>query len=153
MELIRIEKLQNASSWSDINAKVIMLTVDTKKYNNLTTNNINEFSSNLEKILPTLYNLKYKFPYKMKRGIPVEEVIGEVAKELQVLAGLTSEYIITDKIHSSLCQITFSYTEESAGVFAGKKAVEIVETLVQGKQYHNIELDIHALAEKIIQYK
>ncbi len=40
--------------------------------------------------------------------------------------------------------VTFAYREESAGIFAAKAAVNIVETLAAGERY-DIEKDMHTL--------
>jgi cyanophycin synthetase len=78
----------------------------------------------------------------MKLGIPMEEVVGYVAKELQVLAGIQAEYIKTDEIREGIHQLAFSYTEENAAIYAGKAAVSIVEALISEKKHLDIQPDI-----------
>ncbi|UUV20840.1 cyanophycin synthetase family protein [Paenimyroides aestuarii] len=79
--------------------------------------------------------------------MPISELICCIAVELQILAGMKVRFIknsISDE--TGMNMLTIPYMDEHAGTCAALAAVEIVESLLDGKPYF-IKYDIQRLKE------
>jgi cyanophycin synthetase len=146
MRIQDIKVLQGPNYWSAYYKQLIALTIDEGNFRNTSTSDIPRFAEDLRSILPTLFDPKKDFAEKIGKGMRPVAVIPEIATELQHIAGMSHEPLsmetVTDKEGT---HIVFPYLVEEAGVFAGEKAVRIVETLCEGEKYKDISYDIDDL--------
>lgn len=150
MEILDINVLRGPNYWSNVHKELIVLTVDAKKYENSKTNKISCFADKLQTLIPSCLNAKDHFSYEMQRGIPLIEVVGAIAKELQILAGMPCNFVLTcAAAEPGVYTIVYPFTVEEAGIYAGKTAVKLVCALAEDRDYESVRTDLN----KIVEYK
>jgi len=154
MNITDLKVLRGPNYWSDIYSQLIVLTIHyNENIEDQSIDKIEGFSKNLEAILPSLYDTKRDILHKIKKGITISEVIGEIARELQILAGMNCDYANTNSLSDQdSSRIIFCYGVEEAGVFAGETAFRIAKDLAEGKTYTDIQYDIDDLTNLKFRY-
>ncbi len=149
MIIIDIQALKGPNRWSNYRKKLIILKLDIQEYEQLPTNLINGFTEALLDLIPTLANhhcsrnKKGGFIERLQEGTWLGHVVEHVALELQHLCGMDCTFGRTYATkQENVYNVIFSYELETAGRYAAKKAVQIVECLAKGKEYTALEKDI-----------
>ena len=106
------------------------------------TNKIHGFRERLEQIIPSLYEHRCSedhaggFFKRVDEGTWMGHVVEHIALELQTLAGLDTGFGRTRSTSTKgVYNVVYSYLEEQTGIYAGKIAVELCESLVRGEFY------------------
>src|SRR5436309_1787636 len=130
MEIIDIKILRGPNYWSNYRKKLIVIKLDLKKYEDLPTNLLPNFTNRLVALIPSLYNhycskkIPGGFIQRMNEGTWLGHVVEHVALELQTLAGMSAGFGRTrSSSKAGIYHVVFAYEYESAGVLAGKLAV------------------------------
>jgi cyanophycin synthetase len=151
MEILEIKVLRGPNCWSAYRKHVIDMKLDLQQYESLPTNKIPGFRERLEKLIPQLYEHRCSKDYpggfleRLGEGTWMGHVIEHVALELQCLAGMPCGYGRTRSAdRRGVYHVVFSYSIESAGVYAAKAAVNIARAVAEDLPY-TIEEDIEAL--------
>lgn len=130
---------------------VIVMTVDLEEWDNVFTNKIDGFTDRLLKLVPSIEDHRCSEDQKgglvrrMQEGTLLGHVIEHLAIEFQFIAGMQVGFgktIDTDK--AGVYNIIFSYWVEEAGIYAGRKAIDLVESILTQKDF-NIEEVIREL--------
>lgn len=116
---------------------IVKIRLDLGKYNEVYSNLIPGFPEKLEKILPSLTShfcsvgKEGGFLLRVNEGTLLGHVIEHVSIELQTLAGMNAGYGKTrSTLEEGVYNIIFRYLDEVAGVYAGKAAVNLVNSLL-----------------------
>lgn len=84
---------------------------------------------------------------RVKEGTWMGHIIEHIVLELQTLAGMDTGFGRTRSTgEHGIYNVVYSYTEEKAGIYAGKAALKIAEALIRGESY-SLEEDIQKLKE------
>jgi cyanophycin synthetase len=112
------------------------------------TNEIPGFRERLEQLLPSLYThhcspgYEGGFLERVDEGTWMGHVIEHIALEIQTLAGMDTGFGRTRGTGiTGVYNVVFAYVEESVGVYAAKRSVEIAKALIAGDEYL-LEADI-----------
>ncbi len=121
---------------------VIHMRVNLNEYDEIFTNDISGFYEKLAMTLPTLIEhhcsegVRGGFFIRVQAGTLLGHVIEHVAIELQALAGMNVSF---GKTRSTLKQgvynIVFRFSDEYAGLFAGKAAVNLINALLSENEF------------------
>ena len=156
MEILTTKILNGPNYWSNSRKKLIVLKIDLKEFEEIPTNLITGFPELLIKLIPSLFShhcsLGHEggFLERLHEGTWLGHVIEHVALELQYLAGMDCGFGRTRSTHTKgIYNVVFSYELAEAGIYAGKIALEIVESLIQSKSYLVLNEDISHL-KKIV---
>jgi cyanophycin synthetase len=121
---------------------VIVMTIDLKEYNEVVTSDIDGFVDRLLELVPSLEDhrcslgVKGGFVTRMREGTLLGHVIEHLAIELQFIAYMEVGFGKTlDTDNTGVFDVIFSYWIEQAGSYAGKSAVDLVNALLQEKQF------------------
>ena len=146
MEIIDIRILRGPNYWSNYRNKLIYMKLDLGSVADVPSNEIPGFPERLEKFMPSLITHRCSeenvggFFYRVRRGTLLGHVIEHIALELQSLAHMECGFGRTRSTGEKCCyHIVFDYEIEKAGVYAGKAAVRIVESL-----RHDLPYDLQA---------
>lgn len=152
MDILQIKVLNGPNYWSNYWKQLIVIKLDLKKYEQLPTDLLKGFHKSLSKLIPSLKshycsrNHEGGFLERVKEGTWLGHVIEHVALELQTLAGMDCSYGRTRPTgKTGVYNVVFSYEVANAGIYAGKTALKVVETLARGKTYNNLKKDIEHL--------
>jgi cyanophycin synthetase len=131
---------------------VLLIRLNLGSFDEVFTNQINGFFENLSALIPSLSEhhcseaRKGGFFFRVKEGTLLGHVIEHVALELQTLAGMDAGY---GKTRSTLTQgvynIIFRFLDEEAGLYAGKAAVNLVNSILL-----NMEFGLNKIIEDLI---
>jgi cyanophycin synthetase len=150
MEITNTRILRGPNHWA--NQKVIIIQLNQLENEQLPTNLLKGFTAHLKALMPSLYNdfgsysMRGGFFKCLEDGILLSQVVEHIAVELQCLAGMNCDFSTTQSTsEKGTYQIVFNYQIEQAGIYAGKAAVNIVQTLAQQKDYNSLEEDIKEL--------
>lgn len=154
MEIMKTRILRGPNYWSNYRDKLIVLKLNLLEYENLPTNKIKGFTSNLKELIPSLYNHRCSlgveggFFTRLEEGTWLGHVIEHIALELQWLAGMECGFGRTRPTsEKGIYNVVFSYQIENAGLFAANAAFNIAKMLAEGKKYNNIKNDIYELRQ------
>jgi cyanophycin synthetase len=121
---------------------VIVLTIDLGAYNEIYTNQLEDFTDRLLAMIPSLedHRCSEDVPggliIRMREGTLLGHVIEHIALELQYIAYMDVGFGKTiDADKPSQFKVIFSYWVEKAGLYAGKEAVNIVNCLLNNEPY------------------
>lgn len=152
MDILKIQVINGPNFWSIKHKKLIVFKLDIKQYEYLPSNLIKEFPTNLKKLLPSLYHhrcsegIKGGFFERLEEGTWLGHVTEHIALELQYLAGMDCGFGRTFSAETpGVYNVIFAYRCKKAGLYAGKTAIKIVETLAHQKPYLNLEKDLEKL--------
>lgn len=145
MEIINLKVLRGPNCWSPIHKQLIDMTVRIPETNSDINSSSNGLPDKLEALFPAFSDNNHLL--KVQPALPIHEVIGLVAKELQLMADMAVEFIKAEKSGATdVYHIVFSYVIRQAGVYAGTAAVKIVKLLLASETYSELQADIHELA-------
>ena len=111
------------------------------KYENLPSNKIPNFYTNLKKYLPSLNSHRCSigkqggFFQRVKEGTWMGHIIEHVALELQTLAKMKTGWGRTRMVKGKkgLYNVVFNFTNEDCGKLAAKEAVNVVKNIIDEK--------------------
>ena len=131
---------------------IVLFRINLGEYDEVFTNEIDGFFEKLSELLPSLYEhfcsvgREGGFFIRVKEGTLLGHVMEHVAIELQTLAGMDAGY---GKTRSTLTQgvynVIFRYLDEDAGIFTGKAALNLVNSILTGKEF-----DVFKIIETLI---
>lgn len=150
LKLKNIKVLQGANYFSG--GPVVLMRLDLGKYDEVFTNMIPGFYDKLTSLLPSLYEHHCSpgkpggFLMRVEEGTLLGHVCEHIAIELQTLAGMDVAYGKTrSTLEQGVYNIIFRFFDEECGLFAGKAAVNILNSLLTDN-----DLDVFAAIEKLI---
>lgn len=153
MKIIEIKIMHGPNYWSVYRHQLIVMQLDLQESCAYRTHQIDSFSTRLEALIPSLFEHRGAlrkpggFLEQVQDGIGLEYVVEHVALELQSLAGMPCGYGRIKPVgKSAVKHVIFSYQVASAGVYAAKAAVRIVQALASDIVY-DIKPDILSLIE------
>ncbi len=153
MKILEIRALDGPNYWSIWRHKLIAMKLDLEEMEEKPSNKIPGFIGRLEKMLPSMYEHRCSEGYRggffdrVEQGTWMGHIVEHIALEIQTLAGMevgfgrtrgTGEY--------GIYNVVFAYTEERVGRFAARAAVDIVQALIDGKEY-DLATDIQRMRE------
>ncbi len=145
LKLDRIELMQGANYFSG--GPVILMRLDLREYDEVFTNQIPEFYKKLTKSIPTLYEHHCSpgkpggFLMRVEEGTLLGHVCEHVAIELQTLAGMDVAYGKTrSTLQQGVYNIIFRFFDEMCGVYAGKAAVNYINSLLTDQDFDVFEV-------------
>ncbi|MBC8051540.1 MAG: cyanophycin synthetase [Sphingobacteriaceae bacterium] len=148
MKILNIQALRGPNIWSIRRRKLIQMRLDLEDLEYKPTNEIPGFRERLEKLLPSLYTHHCSPGYdggffeRVDEGTWMGHVVEHIALEIQTLAGMDTGFGRTRSTKiKGIYNVVFAFVEESVGIYAAKKAVEIAEALITAEEYH-LEGDI-----------
>ncbi|MBN9230087.1 MAG: cyanophycin synthetase [Legionella sp.] len=142
MNILKTQVLKGPNYWSNSRTHLIEMKLDLGIYEEKPTNLLGSFNQRLLELLPSLYEhrcsegIRGGLKIRLESGTWLGHVIEHVALELQCLAGMDCGFGRTygTKDHG-VYHVIFAYQIPSAGLFAGKAAVELITALAEGKDY------------------
>lgn len=151
MEIINIKVMRGPNYWSTYRKQLIVMKLDLQECEEYPSNKIEGFAERLEELMPSLYDHRCSektpggFLERVRRGTRLGHIVEHVALELQSLAGMPCGF---GRTHSAgekgIYFVVFAYQIKTAGIYAAKAAVNIVEALKNNIQY-DIKNDIEEL--------
>lgn len=151
MKIIHINVMRGPNYWSNYRKQLIVMKLDLQESEDFPTHKIAGFSERIESLIPSLYDHRCSekkpggFFERVKEGTWLGHVVEHVALELQTLAGMSCGFGRTRSASErGVYNVVFSYQVESAGLYAAKAAVRIVEALKNNTPY-DIAKDIAEL--------
>ena len=145
-----IKVLQGANYFSG--GPIVLIRLNLNKYDEVFTNQIDGFYNKLAAAIPSLQEhfcseaKKGGFFIKVKEGTLLGHVIEHVAIELQTLAGMDVGY---GKTRSTLKQgvynIIFRFLDEKSGIYAGKAAVNLINSILINKTFDVAQIIEHLI--------
>jgi cyanophycin synthetase len=142
MKIVDIKVMRGPSVWSNYRKKLIVLKLDLQIYEQFPTNLIDGFGMRLHKLLPSLYTHRCSpgveggFLQRVKEGTWLGHVVEHIALELQSLAGMECGFGRTrETTKSGVYNVVFCYVFEKAGVLAARKAVELVQAVIDNTAF------------------
>ncbi|WP_309640267.1 cyanophycin synthetase [Flavobacterium sp.] len=151
MKILKTQVLRGPNIWSNYRNKLIQIRLDLEEMENFPTDKIDGFCNGLKTTLPGMIEHECSegerggFFARVEQGTWLGHVIEHIALEIQSLAGMETGYGRTRETNTKgIYNIVFTYQIEEAGLYAAKKAFEIVETLIKNEP-HDIAKDIDEL--------
>ncbi|CAN5902923.1 cyanophycin synthetase [soil metagenome] len=152
MKIIEVKVMRGPNIWSNYRKKLIVMKLDLGIYEELPTNLIEGFDPALQQILPSLHSHRCSYEFegglfqRIKDGTWLGHVVEHIALELQTLGGIEVGYGRTRSTdQEGIYNVVFSYEIEKAGILAGRKAVELVQSIIDKSEF-DLEETINALA-------
>jgi cyanophycin synthetase len=151
MRTLSTKVMKGPNYWSDIHHNLIVTKLDLLKIESQ-TRNFPDFAYKLEDLFRDAvrekdYEIEKEFFRALKSGTSIPNVIEYVARELQRLIGLPSEYgrvYTTSK--KGIYNIVTTYTIEEVAREAIDSAIYIVEAIIKDEDY-NLEKDLKFLEQ------
>src|SRR5205809_6396268 len=151
MKVLDVKVLRGPNYWSTYRKQLIVMKLDLQQAEDYPTNKIDGFAERLEAIMPSLYEHRCSekkpggFFERIRKGTWLGHVIEHVALEMQSLAGMPCGFGRTRSAgKKGVYNVVFAYQVESAGLYAAKAAVNMIEALKDNKPY-DLQSDIKAL--------
>ncbi|MCD4746020.1 MAG: cyanophycin synthetase [Bacteroidales bacterium] len=126
---------------------IVLLRINLGEYDEVFTNDINGFYEKLTNILPSLFEHHCSvgkpggFFIRVKEGTLLGHVTEHTSIELQTLAGMDVGYGKTrSTLQQGVYNVIFRYLDEIAGVYAGKAALNLVNSLLLNKEFDVFEV-------------
>src|SRR5690606_23974217 len=139
--------------WSIRRHKLIVMLLDIQEMAHRPSNTIPGFLDRLKVLMTSLYSHRCSenqaggFFLRVEEGTWMGHIVEHVALELQTLAGMDTGFGRTRQSDKEgVYHVVFSYIESKAGVYTAKAAVDIVQAIIDGKDY-DLEHDIQTLRE------
>ena len=143
--LAKIQVMHGANYFSA--GPIVLIRLDLGEYNEVFTNKITGFPDQLQKAMPSLYQhfcsvgKEGGFLLRVNEGTLLGHVLEHVAIELQTLAGMDVGYGKTrSTLEEGVYNIIFRYFDEVAGVYAGKAAVNFINSLLLNTEFNSKEV-------------
>ncbi len=142
MKILSTAVMKGPNYWSIRRHRLIVMKLDLQEMEEMPTNKIPGFRERLEQHIPSLYEHRCSedhaggFFKRVDEGTWMGHVVEHIALELQTLAGLDTGFGRTRSTSTKgVYNVVYSYLEEQTGIYAGKIAVELCESLVKGEFY------------------
>ena len=140
-EIKSIKIINGRNKWSESKTKLVHMVLNIGKYENLPSNKIPNFYTNLKKYLPSLNSHRCSigkqggFFQRVKEGTWMGHIIEHVALELQTLAKMKTGWGRTRMVKGKkgLYNVVFNFTNEDCGKLAAKEAVNVVKNIIDEK--------------------
>ncbi len=152
MKILQLRVMRGPNYWSNQRKQLIVIKLDLGQAKNMSTRMIEGFGERLEQLLPSLLGHECSvgrpggFLERVHEGTWLGHVVEHVALELQSMAGMEVGYGRTLSAgEKGVYNVVFSYLLESAGLYAAKAAVKLVECLARDMEYDALEDDITEL--------
>jgi cyanophycin synthetase len=153
ISIAEIKVLRGPNYWSNYRKQLIQMKIDIGEFENFPTNKIPGFCDRLKAMFPTMIEhecsegVRGGFFQRVNEGTWLGHVAEHIALELQSLAGMNVGYGRTRSTpEKGVYHLVFAYQIESAGIFAGKAAIRITESIALDRAY-DISRDINQLEE------
>ena len=153
MQIREIRAMRGPNYWSVRRHKLIVMTLDLEKYEQMPTNKIDGFYERLKALFPGMYEHRCSvgtaggFFQRVQEGTWMGHVIEHIALEIQSLAGMEVGFGRTRGYgEEGVYSVVFNYLEEHAGRYAAKASVRIARAITEGEEY-NLEEDIQEMRE------
>ncbi|TBW26791.1 cyanophycin synthetase [Gramella sp. KN1008] len=153
MRIKEITATRGPNYWSVRRHRLIIMVLDLEEMEHYPSNEIEGFNGRLKKLLPGLVEHqcsvgKYGgFFIRLEKGTWMGHVIEHIALEIQSMAGMDTSFGRTRGYgEKGVYHVVFEYTDENAGRYAARAAVEICEALINGETY-DLDNDIQILKE------
>ncbi len=151
IKILELRALRGPNRYSKKKTIFMLINIDEFEYK--PTNEIPNFKDKLLAKMPSLYEHKCSlekeggFIERVEKGTWIGHVVEHVAIELQCLAGMNVKFgkAFTTK-DTGIYAIVFHYIVESAGIYAAKEAVWLIESLIYNEEY-DLSLTINTLKE------
>jgi cyanophycin synthetase len=144
MKIVEVTATNGPNYWSGYRQQLIVMKVDLEELEEFPTNKLEGFTDRLTAAIPSLYSHRCSadceggFLERVREGTWMGHVIEHIALELQTLAGMDCGFGRTRGTGvRGEYNVIFSYELERAGIYAGRQAVEIAESLARG---NNVEI-------------
>jgi cyanophycin synthetase len=131
---------------------VVVIKLDLGEYDEVFTNEIPGFYEKLRRLVPSLHEhhcspgFEGGFFLRVKEGTLLGHVTEHLAIELQTLAGMDVSYGKTRAtIIPGVYNVVFRFLDEVAGVYAGKAAVNLVNSILTGAPF-----DVDRIVEDLV---
>lgn len=142
MNILKTQVLNGPNYWSNFRKELIVIKLDIGKYEELPTSCLAGFKERLIQELPSLKSHRCSlgveggFLKRIEEGTWLGHVIEHVALELQYLAGMDCGFGRTYGTKDyGVYHVIFAYQIEEAGLYAGKTAVDFVNSIAEGNKY------------------
>jgi len=138
MKIREIRALRGANYFS--RHKSIYMELDIGDLEDRPTDELEGFNERLKELIPSLVEHRCSvgtrggFFERLERGTWAGHVVEHIAIELQCLAKIEVGFGKTiGMAEKGVYQVVYRYRDEEAGILAGRYAVEVVESLIEGK--------------------
>lgn len=142
VEFLRLLKGANYFS----GGPVVLIRLDLQKYDEVFSNEIDGFYEKLISLLPSLYEHHCSvgkpggFLQRVREGTLLGHITEHVAIELQTLAGMDVGFGKTRSAGiAGVYNVVFRFFDEVAGVYAAKAAVNMINSILQDKDFDVFE--------------
>ena len=153
MKIKNIQAMRGPNYWSVRRHQLIVMVLDLEEMEDFPTHTIPGFNERLIKLLPGLQehycseNSPGGFISRLKAGTWMGHVVEHIALEIQTMAGMDTSFGRTRGYGPrGIYHVVFSYTEEEAGRYAAKAAVDICLAMINETPY-DLEKDLHEMRE------
>jgi cyanophycin synthetase len=150
MKISEIRVLRGPNYWS-INHKVIAVTLDIEKFEDLPSDRLPFFTTRLVSLLPGLMKHGCSkgspggFIERLRSGTWMGHIAEHIAIEIQNMAGMECSFGQTRGAGvAGLYNMVFEYVAEQAGVYAAHAAIRIAEAVADGEDY-DVSRDVSEL--------
>lgn len=153
MKILNIKVMKGPNFWSVKRHNLIVMLLDLEDMEQRPSNTIPGFLDRMKTLLPSLYTHRCSegveggFFKRVEDGTWMGHIVEHVALEIQTLAGMDVGFGRTRQADKEgVYNVVFTYYEAKAGIHAGEEAVNIVQSLIDGKEY-DLEYTIQRLRE------
>ncbi|MCP4146895.1 MAG: cyanophycin synthetase [bacterium] len=157
LKVLDINVMHGANYFSA--GKVVVMRLDLHEYDEVFTNDIPGFFDGLKKMIPSLHEHYCSegkpggFFLRVETGTLLGHVTEHVTIELQTLAGMDVAYGKTRSTNDpGVYNVVFRFLDEIVGVYAGKAAVNLVNSILKKKPFDidKIVRDLVELREELV---
>jgi len=145
MNILKTQVLNGPNFWSNYRKKLIVLTLDLGRFEELPSNLLPGFNERLQQLIPSLFEHRCSIGTpgglfeRMKEGTWLGHIIEHVALELQTMTGMDCGFGRTYSTSKrGVYKVIFSYEIEKAGLYTAKAAVELIDCLANGNEYSHL---------------
>ncbi len=157
MKILDIKALEGANYFSL--RPVIVMALDLEEYNEVFTSSFPGFAEKLLASLPSIYEHKCSkgvrggFISRVREGTLLGHVIEHIAIELQCIAFMKVGFGKTRSAgKSGVYNVVYSYWVDKAGILAGIEAFNLVESILNNRDY-DVEKTIKKLLDILDEHK
>lgn len=142
MKILNTRIMRGPNLWSIRRHKLIVVRLDLEEMEERPSNLIDGFLDRMKTLMPSLYAHRCSegcdggFFMRVEEGTWMGHIVEHIALELQTLAGMDTGFGRTRGTgEKGIYNVVYSYLEEKAGIYAGQKAVEMVQALIDGTPF------------------
>ncbi|MGA7932940.1 MAG: cyanophycin synthetase [Kovacikia sp.] len=156
MKILKLQTLRGPNYWSIRRPNLIEMRLDLEQMDEIFSDQISGFYEGLVEALPSLVEhccspgYRGGFLERVREGTLMGHVIEHVALELQTLAGMPVDFGRTRAaLAPGVYRVVFEYHHETAGRYAARAAMRLVESLIDRGYYppSEVEIDLNDLRE------